>query len=67
MSKLCFYKSFSDIYVLFRRDCISISTYFAKSGDVTWSELVENPPPLSEQFLQFINCVGWPVSELKFL
>lgn len=46
---------------LFRRDCISISAYYATSGNTTWSELIETPPPLSEQFLQFIHCVAWPV------
>ncbi|KAI7897175.1 uncharacterized protein EV154DRAFT_364 [Mucor mucedo] len=48
--------------MLNERDCVSISAYFTESGDVTWSELIENPPPLSDQFLQFINCVGWPVN-----
>ncbi|CEP06859.1 hypothetical protein [Parasitella parasitica] len=47
--------------MLNERDCISISAYYAKSGRVTWSELIETPPPLSEQFMQFINCLGWPV------
>lgn len=26
--------------------------------------MIETPPPLSEQFLQFIHCVGWAVSLL---
>ncbi|KAF7730162.1 hypothetical protein EC973_002770 [Apophysomyces ossiformis] len=43
------------------RDCISISAYYAQSGNVTWEELVENPRPLSEQFMQFLHCLGWPV------
>ncbi|KAI8644943.1 hypothetical protein BD408DRAFT_474654 [Parasitella parasitica] len=47
--------------MLNERDCISISAYYAKSGRVTWSELIETPPALSGQFLQFINCLGWPV------
>ncbi|CAO3655862.1 unnamed protein product [Mucor fragilis] len=48
--------------MLNERDCISISAYYAKSGHVTWSELIETPPALSEHFIQFINCLGWPVS-----
>ncbi|KAG0179411.1 phosphatidylinositol-3,5-bisphosphate 5-phosphatase [Apophysomyces sp. BC1021] len=44
------------------RDCISVSAYYAHSGNATWEELVENPPPLSEQFMQFLNCLGWPVN-----
>lgn len=64
MSKfLNYFNFFFGTYILCRRDCVSISAYFAESGDVTWSELIENPPPLSDQFLQFIHCVGWPVSK----
>ncbi|KAL0143129.1 hypothetical protein V8B55DRAFT_1474509 [Mucor lusitanicus] len=48
--------------MLNERDCISISAYYAKLGNVSWSELIETPPPLSEQFVQFINCLGWPVN-----
>ncbi|KAL7323770.1 hypothetical protein PS15p_210376 [Mucor circinelloides] len=48
--------------MLNERDCISISAYYAKSGSATWSELIETPPALSEQFIQFINCLGWPVN-----
>ncbi|KAI8067251.1 hypothetical protein BDF21DRAFT_111951 [Thamnidium elegans] len=48
--------------MLNERDCISISAYYATSGNTTWSELIETPPPLSEQFLQFIHCVAWPVN-----
>ncbi|KAI9470555.1 MAG: hypothetical protein EXX96DRAFT_597448 [Benjaminiella poitrasii] len=43
------------------RDCISISAYYAKSGNITLSELIESPPPLSQEFVQFIHCLGWPV------
>ncbi|OBZ83068.1 Ral GTPase-activating protein subunit alpha-2 [Choanephora cucurbitarum] len=43
------------------RDCISISAYYATSGNVSWKEIVETPPALSQQFLQFINCLGWPI------
>ncbi|KAL9543689.1 hypothetical protein MBANPS3_007993 [Mucor bainieri] len=48
--------------MLNERDCISISAYYATSGSVSWSELIETPPALSEQFIQFINCLGWPVN-----
>ncbi|EPB83117.1 hypothetical protein HMPREF1544_10155 [Mucor circinelloides 1006PhL] len=48
--------------MLNERDCISISAYYAKSGSATWPELIETPPALSEQFIQFINCLGWPVN-----
>lgn len=44
-----------------RRDCISISAYYAVSGNTSVEELVESPKILSEQFLQFIDCLGWPV------
>ncbi|CDH52395.1 hypothetical protein RO3G_08781 [Lichtheimia corymbifera JMRC:FSU:9682] len=43
------------------RDCISITAYYASSGNTTWEDLVETPPPLSPQFLQFLNCLGWPI------
>ncbi|KAI9322315.1 hypothetical protein BX666DRAFT_2022811 [Dichotomocladium elegans] len=44
------------------RDCISVSAYYAHSGHATWDELVETPPLISEQFLQFLNCMGWTVN-----
>ncbi|RCI01761.1 hypothetical protein CU098_005512 [Rhizopus stolonifer] len=47
--------------MLNERDCISISAYYAVSGNVNLEELIETPPPLSQQFLQFMNCLGWPV------
>ncbi|KAI8341566.1 hypothetical protein BD560DRAFT_412168 [Blakeslea trispora] len=43
------------------RDCISISAYYATSGNASWRELVEDPPALSQQFLQFIHCLSWPI------
>ncbi|KAI7899745.1 uncharacterized protein BX663DRAFT_532705 [Cokeromyces recurvatus] len=43
------------------RDCISISAYYAKSGNITLLELIEKPPPLSQEFIQFIHCLGWPI------
>ncbi|ORX50508.1 hypothetical protein DM01DRAFT_1375846 [Hesseltinella vesiculosa] len=43
------------------RECISISAYFASSGDASWIDLVETPPPLAPAFLQLLNCIGWPV------
>ncbi|KAI8096897.1 uncharacterized protein BX664DRAFT_275281 [Halteromyces radiatus] len=46
------------------RECISITIYYANSGDSTWSDIVTEPPKLSEPFMQFLNCIGWPV-ELK--
>lgn len=48
-------------FFFFRRDCISVSAYYAKSGLANWTELTETPPPLSQEFLQFIHCLGWPV------
>ena len=50
-----------------RRDCISITAYYAQSGNTSWPELVEEPPAISEQFLQYLNCLGWPVSIYKGL
>ncbi|KAI8143751.1 hypothetical protein BJV82DRAFT_609285 [Fennellomyces sp. T-0311] len=47
--------------ILNERDCISATVYYAQSGNTSWSELVESPPYLSEQFLQYLNCLGWPV------
>lgn len=45
-----------------RRDCISVTVYYAKSGATTWSELVEQLPTPNERFQQFIHCLGWTVS-----
>ncbi|KAL0082446.1 hypothetical protein F4703DRAFT_1739402 [Phycomyces blakesleeanus] len=47
--------------MLNERDCISVSVYYALSGNTTWTELVESPPPLSPLYLQFLHCLGWPV------
>ncbi|KAI7867850.1 hypothetical protein BDF14DRAFT_1956776 [Spinellus fusiger] len=44
------------------RDCVSVAVYYAACGDTTWKELVETPPPLNELYLQFLNCLGWPVN-----
>lgn len=49
-----------------RRDCISISTYFAQSGNTTEKELVEQPTELSQSYLQFLYSLGWPVSQIIF-
>ncbi|KAI9254631.1 hypothetical protein BDA99DRAFT_574375 [Phascolomyces articulosus] len=46
--------------MLNERDSISITTYYAQSGNTSWSELIESPS-ISEQFLQYLNCLGWPV------
>ncbi|KAI9308600.1 hypothetical protein BJ944DRAFT_236837 [Cunninghamella echinulata] len=43
------------------RECISISVYYAQSGNTSWNELVDGPKNISESFLQFLNCIGWPV------
>ncbi|KAI8384823.1 uncharacterized protein BYT42DRAFT_563753 [Radiomyces spectabilis] len=48
--------------LLNERDCISISAYYAASGNISWSELIEKPPVLKKQFLQFLNCLGWPIN-----
>ncbi|KAM3589848.1 hypothetical protein VKS41_000701 [Umbelopsis sp. WA50703] len=47
--------------LLNERDCISISTYFAQSGNVTESELVEQPAVMNEDYLRFLYTLGWPV------
>ncbi|KAI9496808.1 hypothetical protein BDB00DRAFT_869033 [Zychaea mexicana] len=47
--------------MLNERDCISVTAYYAQSGNTSWSELVESPAAISEQFLQYLNCLGWPV------
>ncbi|KAI9033672.1 hypothetical protein CLU79DRAFT_724841 [Phycomyces nitens] len=47
--------------MLNERDCISVSVYYALSGNTNWTELVESPPPLSPLYLQFLHCLGWPV------
>ncbi|KAG2228010.1 hypothetical protein INT45_012034 [Circinella minor] len=47
--------------MLNERDCISITAYYAQSGNTSWPELVETPSAISEQFLQYLNCLGWPV------
>ncbi|CAO3593387.1 unnamed protein product [Absidia cylindrospora] len=46
------------------RECISISVCYARSGDSTWLDMTTNSSKLDEPFLQFLNCIGWPV-ELK--
>ncbi|CAO3613291.1 unnamed protein product [Cunninghamella blakesleeana] len=46
------------------RECISISVYYAQSGNTSWNELVEGPKTINESFLQFLNCIGWPVNTL---
>lgn len=48
--------------LLNERDCISISTYFAQSGNATEAELVEQPAGMKEDYLRFLYTLGWPVS-----
>ncbi|KAI8979050.1 hypothetical protein BDF20DRAFT_905907 [Mycotypha africana] len=36
-----------------------------ESGDTTWEDLIKKPSPLSEQFLQFIHCLGWPIKTVE--
>ncbi|KAG0300769.1 hypothetical protein BGZ98_008912 [Dissophora globulifera] len=44
------------------RDCIGVSVYFAKSGDVTYDELIYGAPSgLSKDFSRFLDCLGWPI------
>ncbi|KAI8338078.1 hypothetical protein BC941DRAFT_470077 [Chlamydoabsidia padenii] len=43
------------------RECISVSVYYAQSGDSTWSDITTAPTTLDESFMQFLNCIGWPV------
>ncbi|KAI9320406.1 hypothetical protein BX666DRAFT_2017636 [Dichotomocladium elegans] len=43
------------------RDCVSVTAYYAESGDASWLELVESPPPINPHFFQFLNCLGWPI------
>ncbi|CAO3698457.1 unnamed protein product [Rhizopus stolonifer] len=48
--------------LLNERECISATVYYAKSSKTTWDELVKDLPAPSEQFQQFIHCLGWPVN-----
>ncbi|KAG1519702.1 hypothetical protein G6F52_008364 [Rhizopus delemar] len=51
--------------LLNERECISVSVYYTKSSNVTWPELVQDLPTPSEQFQQFIHCLGWFVNTGK--
>ncbi|KAI8985276.1 hypothetical protein BDB01DRAFT_789543 [Pilobolus umbonatus] len=46
--------------MLNERDSISISAYYAQSGNLSLTELVE-PAAVSEHFMQFLTSLGWPV------
>ncbi|KAI8881367.1 hypothetical protein K501DRAFT_295902 [Backusella circina FSU 941] len=56
----------SDLFhSLSRRDCISVSIYYARNGgNMKWPDLI-NTEALTEPFLQFIHCVGWPVDIMQ--
>ncbi|KAF9582106.1 hypothetical protein BGW38_000639 [Lunasporangiospora selenospora] len=44
------------------RDCISVSVYYAQSGDIDYGELVLGPASgLSKDFSRFLDCLGWPI------
>ncbi|KAG0235098.1 glycosyl transferase [Actinomortierella wolfii] len=44
------------------RETISISVYYAHSGDVSYSELVHGSPMgLPKDFTRFLDCLGWPI------
>lgn len=49
----------------YSRECISVSVYYAKSGDSTWADITTAPTVLDEPFMQFLNCIGWPVKKKK--
>ncbi|RUS24334.1 hypothetical protein BC938DRAFT_473749 [Jimgerdemannia flammicorona] len=40
---------------------MTISVYYARSGDATAEELLESPPSINEDFVAFLHTVGWPV------
>ncbi|KAF9160777.1 hypothetical protein DFQ26_005190 [Actinomortierella ambigua] len=44
------------------RETISISVYYAQSGDVSYSELIQGSPEgLPKDFTRFLDCLGWPI------
>lgn len=47
-------------YSIIRRDCVSASVYYVRSGAVEYDQII-NPSTISEDFEKFLNSLGWPV------